>query len=73
VERYAGLPGNETHLIAPEESVTLSILEPIPDMQELGDSMVSDMVRVFLSFIPRKGSSKIQKAHGGSKGSYDGS
>lgn len=56
-------PENRTHLVAPKQFITVPILETIPDMQKLGDSMVSHMVGVVLSIVPRKRSPKVQKAH----------
>jgi hypothetical protein len=51
------------HLVAPEELIASTILQTLPDVQELGDSMVPDMFCMLLGFVPGERGSKRQKTH----------
>ena len=55
--------GRQTHLVAPEELVSASVLETIPDVQKLGDAMGPDMIRIRFCLIPGQGSAEIEKTH----------
>lgn len=52
-----------THLIAPQELVTMSVLEAVPDVQKLGNAVVPYVVGVLLGLVPCKRSSKIKETH----------
>lgn len=56
-----------THLITPQQFVALSVLQPIPYVQKLGNSMAPNVVGILLSFVPNQRRSKIQQSHVGEK------
>lgn len=48
------------YLVAPQKFVTGSILSYVPDMEELSDTMMPDIVRILFRFFPGKRSTKIE-------------
>lgn len=46
------VPLNDANLVAPEKFVSVSILVSVPDMEELGDTMLPDMVSIFTCLVP---------------------
>ncbi len=55
--------GGWTNLVTPEQLVTGAVLQSVPDVQKLSDSVVSNMIGVFFRFIPGQRSAKIQETH----------
>ena len=55
--------GRQTHLVAPEELVSVPVLETIPDVQELRDSVSPDVIGILLGLVPGERSSEIEEAH----------
>ena len=53
----------KTYLVAPEEFVPASVLEAIPDVQKLGNSMRPDVIRVLLGLVPGEGCAEVEEAH----------
>ena len=54
----------KTYLVAPEEFVPASVLEAIPDVQELRDSVCPDVIGVLFGLIPGEGRPKKKQTHG---------
>lgn len=52
-----------THLVAPEEDVASAILEPMPDVKELLNPVLPDMVRVLLGFRPVERGADCEQSH----------
>jgi len=55
----------EEYLIPPEELITLPVLEMVPNVQELSNTVVSYVIRIVLSLIPAERSPKRQETHDG--------
>ncbi len=51
------------HLIAPEERVIVSVFICVVDVEELQDTMLSDMAAMLLSIAPWQGSADSQEPH----------
>lgn len=51
------------HLVSPEQAISHPTFELVPDMQELGDSVLANMVGVLLRFVPFKRCAQRQKTH----------
>jgi hypothetical protein len=54
----------ETDLITPQEMIPSPRLHFIPDVDELDDSMLPDVVSMVLGFVPCQRCSQRKKAHG---------
>jgi hypothetical protein len=52
-----------THLVSPEEAVTNTVLEAIPNVQELFDPVLSHMIGMLLSLVPRECSPQGEQTH----------
>ena len=51
------------YLVSPEQLVPASVLEAVPDVQELGYAVLSDVVCVLLRVIPGERSTERQETH----------
>jgi hypothetical protein len=61
--RTRARPMGQTNLVSPEKCVADTILEAIPDVQELFDPVLSHMIGMFLCFFPLECSSQRKQAH----------
>lgn len=51
------------YLVAPQKFITGSILNCVPGVEELGDTMMPNMVRILFRFFPGKRSTKVEQSH----------
>ena len=58
--QHTGVPVDSVseYLVAPEELVSVPVLEPVPCMQELSDAMGPNVVGELLCVFPGKGSTE---------------
>lgn len=52
------------YLVAPEELVTVPVLDSVPGVEKLGDAVLPDMGGVLACLVPSERCPEIQKAHG---------
>ena len=52
------------HLVAPEETLASSVLPSVPSTQELGDTVVADMVGEWFGIGPVQWGAEGEEAHG---------
>jgi hypothetical protein len=52
-----------THLIAPKQRLSLTAQPSIPSVQELGDAMVTYVIRELLGLWPLEGSTQCEETH----------
>lgn len=56
---------NVFNLISPEDLVASSVLDLVPEMEELGDTMLTDVIGQCLSLRPIEGCPQREETHGG--------
>lgn len=61
MESISDRSGRRTHLVSPQQTIPDSSFELIPDMQELGYAMFSDMISVLFRLCPLQRGSKCEK------------
>jgi len=57
------MTGIPHYLVSPQEFVAGSIPNCVPGVEELGDTMVPDMVCILFRVFPGKRSTKVEQSH----------
>ena len=51
------------YLVTPEQLITLSILESVPDIEKLCNAMSANMIRILFALLPVECSAQKEETH----------
>lgn len=54
---------HDANLIAPEQSIALTVFEPVPEREELCDTVLTNIVDVLFGVVPGEWCARKEEAH----------